>query len=78
MSAHNYDTLSEHIGHKLECVFYGDANGDANVAVECVPCGVVLLSFDADYSDDHYTGPRGRDADDEARHQMAEAQHLKR
>ncbi len=43
MGVHNYKDLRNHVGHKLECVEYGD--GD-NVAVDCITCGVVLIDFD--------------------------------
>lgn len=38
-----YQDLREHVGHELELVMY--ARG-ANVAIECVTCGTVLLSAD--------------------------------
>ena len=43
MAAHTYKDLLAHVGHKIECVVYGDND---NVAVECVTCGVVLKDFD--------------------------------
>jgi hypothetical protein len=38
-----FEELRYHVGHEIECVIYG---GDANVAVECVTCGSVLIDFD--------------------------------
>lgn len=54
MGANNFDELSGHVGHKIECVKYAagfEHEGDpANVAIECETCGVVLLSFDKEES----------------------------
>ena len=50
MGAHSFEDLKRHIGHDLECVSYSfipEFEGDpANVAVECMTCGEVLLDFD--------------------------------
>lgn len=47
MSITNFDELMVHVGHNLECVTYGlPRRPEANVAVECVACSVVLLDFD--------------------------------
>lgn len=35
--------LSPHVGHEIEIVAYADG---ANVAIECVTCGSVLIDFD--------------------------------
>lgn len=43
MSASCYKDLRAHVGHKLECVTYGDEH---NVAIECTDCNEVLLDFD--------------------------------
>jgi hypothetical protein len=51
MSCHNFETLVEHVGHKVEVVTYGDP--PVNVAVECVDCGTVLFSFDYIPADDY-------------------------
>lgn len=42
-----FSELRRHIGHKIECVCYGEI-GDApyNVAIECVTCCTVLLDID--------------------------------
>ena len=46
MSAFDYESLREHIGHKIVCVCYGKKNQDPhNVALECEDCGEVLLDF---------------------------------
>lgn len=39
MGAHSYEDLKKHVGHKIVCVTYGDAN----VAVECETCNSQLL-----------------------------------
>ena len=41
----NYDELSAHVGHSIECVKYGDG---VNMALECVTCNEVLLDYDRD------------------------------
>ena len=47
MSANNFQDLQEHISHRVECVSYMDSKGIVrNVAVECVDCGEVIVSFD--------------------------------
>lgn len=43
MSVNSYTELLEHVNHEIECVAYGD---DANVAIECVTCGEVLVDYD--------------------------------
>ena len=44
MSVTSYEELKWHIGHKIECVRYG--HNAENVALECVDCSEVLISFD--------------------------------
>ena len=46
MGAGSYEDLKHHVGHKLKCVYYGDKNNPANVAIECLTCNTVLLDFD--------------------------------
>jgi hypothetical protein len=46
MGAHSYSDLRNHVGHKIECVTYGDPNDPENVAVECTTCNEVLMDFD--------------------------------
>lgn len=46
MSVNSYEELKEHVGHRIECAAYGDADDPANVALECVDCHVVLVDFD--------------------------------
>ena len=41
-----YDEIREHVGHKIECVTYGDKTTPANAALECVDCGIVLIDYD--------------------------------
>ena len=48
MSAMSYADLRTHLGHRIECVGYGDAGNPQNVSVECVDCYEVLLDFDCD------------------------------
>lgn len=45
MSASSYEDLRVHAGHRIEVVVYGDED---NVAVECIDCHEVILSFDND------------------------------
>ena len=44
MSANSYADLRSHVGHRIECVVYGDEN----VAVECITCCEVLLDYEED------------------------------
>jgi len=46
MSAFDYASLKTHVGHKIECVTYGNPKTADNVAVECVTCHEVLLDYD--------------------------------
>lgn len=47
MSAFSYNELKRHIGHKIECVCYGQPGQEPeNVSVECEECDEVLLSYD--------------------------------
>lgn len=48
MGVYNYKSLLAHVGHKIECVEYGDVN----VVLECIDCGTVLLSYDIDDEDE--------------------------
>ena len=45
MGTWNFPMLMEHVGHKLECVTYG--NPVQNVALECVTCSEVLFDYDS-------------------------------
>ena len=42
MSVKNYEELKEHVGHKIECVMYGEQNA----SLECIDCMCVLIDFD--------------------------------
>ena len=47
MGISDYKGLSDHVGHKIECVYYGNPHGKGdNVALECVDCNEVLMDFD--------------------------------
>jgi len=46
MGVWDFDSLAQHRGHEIECVFYGDEDNAVNVAVECITCGSVLLDYD--------------------------------
>lgn len=46
MGVHNYQGLKSHVGHLVEVVAYGDPAEPANVAVQCITCGCVLLDYD--------------------------------
>lgn len=48
--AASFTDLLAHVGHALECVTYGTPV--ANVAIECVDCGMVLLDYDAPDDDE--------------------------
>jgi len=53
MAAHDFEDLKKHIGHRIECVYYGDPEHPANVAIECTDCNEVLLDFDGpEYEED--------------------------
>lgn len=41
----NYISLREHLGHKIECVMYGD---EVNMSIECADCSMVLVDYDKD------------------------------
>ena len=42
MGCWNYEDLENHIGHKLQCVRYGDEN----VAVECIDCQEIIMDYE--------------------------------
>jgi hypothetical protein len=46
MAVSNFEELFQHIGHKVECVFYGEDDNPRNVAIECIDCNEVLFEFD--------------------------------
>ena len=46
MSAHDFQSLRNHVGHPVEVVTYGQNDHVSNVAVECLDCNEVLLDFD--------------------------------
>ena len=54
MGASCYTDLMCHVGHDIQCVAYDaeyEYEGDpANIAIECVTCGEVLLDFDFDHA----------------------------
>ena len=59
-TANSYNDLRQHIGHKLECVCYGEKKKDPhNVAIECVTCGAVLLDYDHPDMADECTEEKG-------------------
>ena len=43
MSVYDFNSLKDHVGHRIEVVLYGK---DANVSIECLTCGEVLLDYD--------------------------------
>lgn len=49
MSCFDYNSLKQHVGHKIVCVMY--ANG-VNVSVECETCNEVILDYDEDQNYD--------------------------
>jgi hypothetical protein len=44
MSAYTFSDLNRHVGHRIECVNYGDP--PVNASVECMDCNEVILDFD--------------------------------
>ena len=46
MAVSNYEELSSHVGHKIECVYYGDGKEIVNVSLECTDCNEVIMDFD--------------------------------
>lgn len=46
MSAYNFETLLDHVGHRVEVVTYEDEQAVFNVAIECTDCNMVLLDYD--------------------------------
>ena len=46
MSVDSYKNLRSHVGHPVHCVCYGDEDNPANVAIECIECGCVLVDYD--------------------------------
>ena len=46
MSTSEFEELTWHIGHEVEIVSYGRNGKIYNVSVECIDCGMVLMSFD--------------------------------
>ncbi len=47
MSVNTFKELIEHVGHDIECVYYGKSKKlAANVAIECETCNIVLVDYD--------------------------------
>jgi hypothetical protein len=47
MSSLGFSDLCRHIGHKIECVGYLNAdNAVQNCSIECMDCAEVLLDFE--------------------------------
>ena len=46
MKINEFEELTWHIGHEVEIVSYGRNGTIYNVSVECIDCGMVLMSFD--------------------------------
>lgn len=46
MSANDFEELSWHVGHDVEVVKYQRGGHVYNIAIECINCGTVLLSFE--------------------------------
>lgn len=45
--SYEFERIKEHIGHKIECGCYTDADGEiVNVAIECMDCCEVLVDYD--------------------------------
>ena len=43
MGCHDFESLKVHVGHRIECVAYGDYH---NVAIECLDCNEIILDYD--------------------------------
>ena len=52
MAINGYEELSEHYGHSLEVVMYGEG---VNVALECNDCNEVLLDYDKEEEDERHS-----------------------
>ena len=47
MAVYDFQSLSQHVGHKIVCVTYGKpSEPPVNVAIECEDCNEVLLDYD--------------------------------
>lgn len=49
MSVSNYEDLEVHVGHEMECTSYAQG---ANVAVECLTCGSIIIDFDREETEE--------------------------
>lgn len=47
MSVISFKQLKDHIGHRMDCVSYGDKDNPENVAIECENCMEIMIDFDA-------------------------------
>jgi len=56
MGVHDFDSLREHVWHKIVCVVYGDNGNDGkvehNVAIECEDCSTVMIDYDKETGDE--------------------------
>lgn len=50
MGVSNFDDLRIHRGHTIKVVTYGNPD-PRNVAIECISCSEVLVSFDKEWKD---------------------------
>jgi len=57
MGVYNFKSLSSHVGHKIEVVYYGFP--PVNVAIECHTCGEVLVDYDKNEASDDPIGIYG-------------------
>lgn len=52
---YQYERIREHLSHRIEIAYYGDANDPENMAIECLDCDTVIVSenrFLVDEDDD--------------------------
>lgn len=54
-----FDKILKHMGHPIECVYYGESDCPANVAVECLLCNEVIVDCDADGDADQQGSDNG-------------------
>ena len=47
-----WERMLEHVGHRIECVTYGDGEDVWNAALECETCKCVIVDVDNEEMDD--------------------------
>ena len=50
-----FDKLRPHVGHRLECVIYGDSTHDPDdICIECLDCNEILVSAETEDYEEKY------------------------